>query len=166
MRQIKSIAPETAYNGFSYHETTAGSRDLSKVDDGQHLVLILDADLAVRESLKFALEQSEMIRVRAFSTVASLLPDSSLAEAGCLVLGHRPPAVNCFHVMSGLKARGHLLPVVVMTDYASETFRHRAAKAHVHRVIENPALDGSLFESIRDALRPSGDRAAGRPAHP
>lgn len=139
--------------------------DRNKVDDGQHLVLILDADLAVRESLKFALEQSE-IRVRTFSTVASLLQDSSLTEAGCLVLGHRPPAVNCFHVMSGLRAHGHLLPVVVMTDYASETFRHRAAKAHVHRVIENPALDGSLFDGIRDALRPSGDRAAGRPAHP
>ena len=126
-----------------------------RVDDWQNLVLILDLDLAVRESLKFALEQSG-IRVRTFSTAAGLLQDSSLPEASCLVLGHRPPAVNCFHIISGLKARGHMmLPVVVMTDDASEAFRHRAANARVHRVIENPALDGSLFDSIRDALRPT-----------
>jgi two-component system, LuxR family, response regulator FixJ len=121
------------------------------VNDWQNLVLILDLDLAVRDSLQFALEQGG-IQVRTFSTAASLLQDSSLPEAGCLVLGHRPPAVNCFHIMAGLKARGYRLPVVVMTDHASEAFRHRAANAHVHHVIENPAFDESLFNSIRDVL--------------
>jgi two-component system, LuxR family, response regulator FixJ len=129
------------------------------VDDWRNLVLVLDLDLAVRESLKFALEQSG-IQVRTFSTAASLLHDSSLPEAGCLVLGHRPPAVNCFHVIAGLKARGYMLPVVVMTDHASEAFCHRAADAHVHQVIENPVFDESLFNSIRDVLRP-GQHAPG-----
>ena len=129
------------------------------MDDWHNLVLILDLDLAVRESLKFALEQSG-IRVRTFSTAASLLQDSGLPEAGCLVLGHRPPAVNCFHVLAALKARGHRLPVVVMTEHASKAFCLRAANAHVHQVIENPVFDGSLFDSIRDALRPPGHRIA------
>ena len=133
------------------------------MDDWQHLVLVLDLDLAVRESLKFALEQSG-IKVRTFSTAASLLQDSELPEAGCLVLGHRPPAVNCFHVIAGLKARGLMLPVVVMTEHASKAFCHRAANAHVHQVIENPVFDESLFDSIRDALRPPRHRAAGGPA--
>ena len=48
--------------------------DRNRVDDWQNLVLILDLDLAVRESLKFALEQSG-IRVRTFSTAAGLLQD-------------------------------------------------------------------------------------------
>jgi FixJ family two-component response regulator len=124
------------------------------VDDGPNLILILDLDLAVRDSLKFALEQSGM-RVRTFGTTASLLRDASLPEAGCVVLGHRPPAVNCFHVIAGLKARGHVMPVVVMTDHASKAFCRRATNADVHHVIENPAFDGSLFESIQDALHPA-----------
>ena len=131
-----------------------------RVDDGPNLVLILDLDLAVRESLKFALEQSGM-RVRTFGTAASLLQDAGVPEAGCLVLGHRPPAVNCFHVIAGLKARGFVLPVVVMTDHASKAFCRRAANARVHHVIENPVFDGSLFESIQDALRPPGRIGAG-----
>ena len=130
------------------------------MDDWQNLVLILDLDLAVRESLKFALEQSG-IRVRTFSTAASLLQDADLPEAGCLVLGHRPPAMNCFHVIAALKARGPMPPVVVMTELASEAFRHRAAIARVHHVIENPVFDESLFDSIRDALRPPGHCVAG-----
>jgi two-component system, LuxR family, response regulator FixJ len=159
LRQIKSAIPETIYNGFSCRKATSCMVDRNRVDDWQNLVLILDLDLAVRESLKFALEQSR-IRVLTFSTVTSLLRDPSLPEAGCLVLGHRPPVMNCFHVIAGLKARGHLLPVVVMTDYASEAFRRRAANARVHHVIENPAFDGSLFDSIRDALRPPDNGSA------
>jgi FixJ family two-component response regulator len=115
----------------------------------------LDLDLAVRESLKFALEQSGL-QARTFDTTASLLQDPGLPEAGCLVLGHRPPVLNCFHVIAGLKARGPIMPVVIMTDHASTAFRHRAANAHVHHVIEKPAFDSSLFDSIQDALRPPG----------
>jgi two-component system, LuxR family, response regulator FixJ len=130
------------------------------VDHPRNLVLILDLDLAVRESLKFSLEQSGM-RVRTFSTAASLLQDSGLPEAGCLVLGHRPPALNCFHVIAALKARGSVLPVVVMTEHASKAFCRRAANASVHQVIENPVFDESLFDSIRDALRPPDRHVTG-----
>ncbi|HEY1858069.1 response regulator [Acidocella sp.] len=151
---------ETTYNSPVYHNAMGCMAEPHRVDDGQHLVLILDLDLAVRESLKFALEQNGL-RVRTFSTTTSLLQDSGLPEAGCLVLGHRPPAVNCFHVIAGLKARGHILPVVIMTDHASQAFRRRAAKARVHHVIENPAFDGSLFDSIQDALRSPGRAVTG-----
>lgn len=130
------------------------------MDDSQNLVLILDLDHAVRESLKFSLEQSGM-RVRTFGTAASLLQDSGLSGPGCLVLGHRPPALNCFHVISALNARGSVLPVVVMTEHASKAFCRRAANARVHQVIENPVFDESLFDSIRDALRPPDRHVTG-----
>jgi two-component system response regulator FixJ len=122
------------------------------MDDRQRLVLVLDHDLGVRESLKFALEQ-DGVQVRTFGAAASLLQDAFLPQAGCLVLGHRPPAVNCFHIIAKLKARGHVLPVVVMTDHASPAFCRRAAGARVCHVIEKPAFDGSLLDCIHDALR-------------
>lgn len=118
------------------------------------LVLVLDDDPAVRDLLKFVLEQNGIL-TRLFVSAVSLMQAMPMPEAGCLVLGHRPPAVNCFQVLAGLAAIGHVLPVIVMTDHASPAFCRRAARAHVRQVIEKPALDGSLVSSIQCVLTPA-----------
>jgi two-component system, LuxR family, response regulator FixJ len=118
---------------------------------GPHLVLVVDDDLAVRESLKFALEQ-EGLEVHACSGGADLLGHPRLMRADCLVLDYQLPGMGGFEVLSELKTRDCRVPVILITDDATAPLRRRAAIAGVRHVVEKPLLDSALIESIIDIL--------------
>ena len=60
---------------------------------GQEIVFVVDDDLAVRESLKFALELEGLV-VRVCGSGAELLRHSDLSHAGCLVMECRMPIMG------------------------------------------------------------------------
>ncbi len=57
------------------------------------LVLIVDQDRAVRDSLKFALEL-DGLRVETCGSAIDLMRHPGLWQARCLVLDHHPPAAD------------------------------------------------------------------------
>jgi two-component system, LuxR family, response regulator FixJ len=118
---------------------------------GQEIVFVVDDDLAVRESLKFALELEGLV-VRVCGSGAELLRHSDLSHAGCLVMECRMPIMDGFEVLDILDARGVTVPVILLTSYATEGFRHRAGVAGVKYILEKPLLNGSLLDSIREVL--------------
>jgi len=117
------------------------------------LILLVDDDLAVRESLKFALEL-EGLAVRAFSSGAELLRHPDLLRAGCLVLDYKMPEMDGFEVLSRLAARHVPLPVI--TPDATGPVRRRATAAGVRHVLEKPLSDSTLRDSIADVLSNPG----------
>jgi two-component system, LuxR family, response regulator FixJ len=118
---------------------------------GREIVFVVDDDLAVRESLKFALEL-EGLAVSVCGSGAELLRHSDLPEAGCLVMECRMPLMDGFEVLDILAARGAKLPVILLTSYATAAFRHRAAAAGVKYILEKPLLNGSLVDRIHEVL--------------
>lgn len=118
---------------------------------GPHLILVVDDDLAVRESLKFALEQ-EGLKVDACSGGADLLGHPYLMCADCLVLDYQMPGMGGFEVLQELKTRDCRVPVILITGNATAGLRRRAAIAGVRHVVEKPLLDCALIESIIDIL--------------
>ena len=118
---------------------------------GSHLVLVVDDDLAVRESLKFALEQ-EGLKVDACAGGADLLVHPQLMRADCVVLDYHMPGMGGFEVLNELKARDCRVPVILITGNATAGLRRRAAIAGVRHVVEKPLLDSALIESISDIL--------------
>jgi FixJ family two-component response regulator len=120
----------------------------------RHLVLVVDDDQAVRDSLKFALEL-EGLEVLALGSGPDLLAHPSLSRADCLVLDCQMPEMTGFEVLDRLRG-GHIdVPVVMITGNATETLRRRARLAGVRYVVEKPLLDGALVESITHVLRPT-----------
>ena len=119
------------------------------------LILLVDDDLAVRESLKFALEL-EGLAVRAFSSGAELLRHPDLLRAGCLVLDYKMPEMDGFEVLSRLAARRVPLPVILITPDATGPVRRRAKAAGVRHVLEKPLSDSTLRDSIADVLNNPG----------
>jgi two-component system, LuxR family, response regulator FixJ len=121
------------------------------VTEGRDIVLIVDDDLAVRESLKFALEL-EGLAVRAFGSGSELLAHADLPHARCLILDYKMPAMDGFEVLDRLADQQVRLPVILITSDATSAIRHRAATRGVRHVLEKPLSDSTLMENIQDIL--------------
>lgn len=116
----------------------------------EKIVLVVDDDRAVRESLKFALELEGLV-VGACDGGPALLCHPDLAKAVCLVLDHKMPAMDGLAVMGELAARGITIPTILITAPVTEPLRQRAQKAGAFAVLEKPLLDNVLIQNVRRA---------------
>jgi two-component system, LuxR family, response regulator FixJ len=117
----------------------------------QAIILVLDDDQAVRESLKFFIEL-EGYAVRACAAGGELLKHPDLTQAHCLILDYKMPQMDGFEVLDRL-ARQHVeVPVILMTSDASEAVRRQAQRRGVREIIEKPLSDGALLDNIQSLL--------------
>ena len=116
----------------------------------QPMVLVIDDDPGVRNSLKFALEV-EGFAVRVYPTGPGLLEEQDMPETGCLVTDYHLPGMNGLELLARLRERKVKLPAILITSHPSAAVRSRAASAGA-RLIEKPLLNDALFEGIREAL--------------
>jgi two-component system response regulator FixJ len=119
--------------------------------EGQNIVFVVDDDLAVRDSLKFALELEGLV-VRLCGSGAELLRHPDLRQADCLVMECKMPLMDGFEVLDILATRGAKIPVILLTSYATDAFRRRAAASGARFTLEKPLLNGSLVDTIREVL--------------
>jgi FixJ family two-component response regulator len=115
-----------------------------------HVVAIVEDDLAVRSSLKFALE-IEGFDVRAFSQPLELLDDPGLPACECFVLDYSLPKMTGFDLLMILRDRGVKTPAVLITSYPSVRLQDRAKRAGVP-ILEKPLLENGLIDEIRRAI--------------
>jgi two-component system response regulator FixJ len=115
------------------------------------LVIVVDDDDAVRQSLKFALEM-EGLSVRLYESGDALLADSSVPVSGCLVIDYYMPAMDGVELIDRLRRRSIRLPAILITARATKDLRGRAARSGFREVPEKPLEDGALIDSILGAL--------------
>jgi FixJ family two-component response regulator len=115
---------------------------------GQDLVVVVDDDLAVRESLKFSLEL-EGFTVRTEPSGRALMASPELWRPLCLVLDHQMPIMDGFEVLERLAARGARPNVILITTHLNADLRTRARAAKVGHVLEKPLSDGALVDTLR-----------------
>jgi len=116
--------------------------------NGRNLVMIVDDDQAVRESLQFAL-RLEGLCVHVHCGGASLLADPDLNRAGCVILDHRMPRMDGFALLSHLQERKPGMPTIMLTSWTTARERARADAAGVRTMLEKPLLDDILMDNIR-----------------
>jgi FixJ family two-component response regulator len=117
-------------------------------------VIVVDDDLAVRNSLKFSLEV-EGFTVRVFPGGIELLNDTDLSRCGCLVIDQNMPGMNGLDLVAELRARDAQAPTILITSYPTVALRERAAKAGV-AIVEKPFLETALIDRIRDLFSLDG----------
>ena len=112
------------------------------------VVIVLDDDLAVRNSLKFLLE-IEGFTVRSYASGADLLGAGDLTACGCLVVDQHMPGMSGLDLIDLLRSRHFSAPAVLITSDPSPSVRARAGKASVP-IVEKPLLGNALLQKIRD----------------
>jgi Response regulator len=116
----------------------------------RYVVIVIDDDLAVRNSLKFSLE-IEGLRVRSYATAAELLSAGDLALCSCLVVDQNMPGMNGLDLIALLRTRHIVAPAILITSHPSPSLCERAHKARVP-IVEKPLLGNALFDKIRDVV--------------
>jgi two-component system, LuxR family, response regulator FixJ len=114
------------------------------------VVLVIDDDPAVRNSLKFALE-IEGFAVQLYPTGAAVLAESDMPASGCLVADYVLPGMSGLDLIEELRQRHVELPAILITSHPTPAIRRRAASAGV-RLVEKPLLNDALFQCIRAVL--------------
>jgi FixJ family two-component response regulator len=114
------------------------------------VVIVIDDDLAVRNSLRFSL-QIEGFAVRAYASGADLPAAAELPRAGCLVVDYYLPGTNGLELLRELRAQQVKLPGLLVTSHPSDALRRQAAQDGV-TIIEKPLLGNVLVDGIRAAL--------------
>jgi FixJ family two-component response regulator len=116
------------------------------------IVIVIDDDRAVRNSLKFSLEL-EGFSVHAYACGGDLWGSPVGLSCACLVVDQNMPGMTGLDLIARLRARNVSTPAILITTHPSARLKERAAQARVP-IVEKPLLGNGLVDSIRDACAP------------
>ncbi len=128
-----------------------------KLVKSRELVVVVDDDPAVRNSLKFSLEIEGFI-VRTYANSAELLDARDLQICSCLVIDQRMPGMSGLDLIDRLRERHISVPAILITSHPTAFLSQRAARADIP-IVEKPLLGNALVHEIRGACaRHAGPR--------
>jgi FixJ family two-component response regulator len=123
-------------------------------DGAKQVVLVVDDDAGVRDSLKFTLEV-EGFEVRTYSSAQELLNEKSLPALSCLVTDYHMPAMNGLELVAQLRDRCASIPAVLITSLPNENLRNSAAAGGIS-LVEKPVFGGRLLDAVHELFDGQG----------
>lgn len=119
-------------------------------------VFVVDDDEAALDSLVVLL-RSEGLSPRGFSSGESFLTELPPDARGCVISDVRMPGIDGVQLLKTLKARGSVLPVIVITGHADVTVAVQAMKAGAADFIEKPFESELILRLVRACLEDNDD---------
>jgi FixJ family two-component response regulator len=123
-----------------------------KCATSEFVVLVVEDDLAVLNSLTFSLE-IEGFKVHGHAAGEELLNAENLADCDCFVIDQKLPGMSGLELIAKLRDRHIDTPAILITSHPSSWLRKRAEKADVP-IVEKPLLGNTLLDRINDVRRP------------
>ncbi|MDF0544204.1 response regulator FixJ [Sphingobium sp. H39-3-25] len=122
---------------------------------------VVDDDEAIRRSLSFLLKTNGFT-VRTYEGGLAFLKECGTLDPGCVLLDVRMPDIDGLEVQKELRARGIMIPVVIMTGHGEVDMPVAAMKAGASDFIEKPFEKAALLACIQAATQQAfAQRGAG-----
>ncbi|MDO8411856.1 MAG: response regulator [Phenylobacterium sp.] len=114
------------------------------------MVILLDDDAALRQALTFSLE-IEGYQVLSCETGDQLTAQALPDHDACLVLDYRLATGTGLDVLEALRARGVVLPAILITSHPKPDVHARAERLAA-TLVEKPLLGDLLLARIHEIL--------------
>ena len=121
---------------------------LRKSSTSEFVVLVVEDDLAVLNSLTFSLE-IEGFKVHGYAMGEELLDADNLADCDCFVIDQKLPGMSGLELIAKLRDRHIDPPAILITSHPGSWLRKRAEKADIP-IVEKPLLGNTLLDRIHD----------------
>jgi FixJ family two-component response regulator len=120
-------------------------------DGHRSIVVVVDDDEAVRESLRFLLDVAGY-HVATFGSAQAYLDDAPCRPATCLVVDQHMPQITGLELLAMLRQRGTSLPTALITGSLSPDVVRQAKALGVAQVLEKPLADDALLRFVACAV--------------
>jgi FixJ family two-component response regulator len=131
----------------------------SVAGDGEPVVLVIDDDMAMRESLT-SLFKSVGLRVEVFGSAPEFLRSSLPNAPSCLVLDIRLPGTNGLDFQIELAKLGIHIPIIFMTGHGDIPMSVQAMKAGAVDFLTKPFRHQEMLHAVTQALTADEKRRA------
>lgn len=115
-------------------------------------VYIVDDEPAVRDALRL-LFHSVGLATLGFADADAFLDHRIESGPGCLVTDLRMPGLSGIELIEALRARGCMLPAVVISGHGDVRLAVRALKCGATNFLEKPFHDQDLLDIVNGALQ-------------
>ncbi|MGY8668518.1 response regulator transcription factor [Bradyrhizobium sp. UFLA05-109] len=123
----------------------------SQVDEDQPLVVIVDDDLSVRESLRELILSAGM-QSACFASTRELLDAGVPDRPGCLILDVRMPGASGLDLQHQLAVDGNPKPIIFLTGHGDIPMTVQAMKCGAVDFLTKPVRDQTLLDAVIAAI--------------
>jgi FixJ family two-component response regulator len=121
------------------------------VDAAKKLVIVVDDDSHIRESLENFLKSAEF-SAAAFPSAEDVLHSGLLNEARCLITDVRMPGIQGVELQRRLKCEYPNLPVIIVTAHRDERIRQSALSDGAAFFFDKPFDPIELLGAVQSAI--------------
>ena len=114
-------------------------------------VFVVDDDAAALDSLVLLL-RSDGLNPSGFSSATAFLESLTPEARGCVISDVRMPGMDGVELLRTLRARGFILPVIVITGHADVTVAVQAMKAGATDFVQKPFESELILRLVRTCL--------------
>jgi two-component system, LuxR family, response regulator FixJ len=125
---------------------------MTNTEDQRPVVIVVDDDEAVRESLRFLLETAGF-DVDTFASACQFLAAACDRRPLCLLVDQHMPQLTGLDLLQRLRETGYAVPAALMTGSPSTGLMRRAMELGVLEILEKPLPDDVLFRFVHKASR-------------
>jgi len=122
----------------------------SSMASSNPLVIVVDDDAAVRNSLKFALE-IDGFAVAIYESAEELVRAGDLSACRCLIVDQDMPRMTGLELVAALRKQGADVPAILISGHVTPTLARWASGVGVP-IIEKPFEGNGLIELIRTTI--------------
>jgi two-component system, LuxR family, response regulator FixJ len=123
--------------------------ETNKIGVTKPVVVVVDDDPAVCNSLKFSLEL-DGFSVRAYRSAGELIQAGELETCDCFVIDQKMPDLTGMQLIENLRGQKISAPAILIVGRPTAALASQAAKDGIP-IVEKPLLGNTLLAMIRTA---------------